>query len=96
MQCGGGAVDVMAELVAARLYYPADAPLMAYGWRDGRCLVWNKYEVVLLQVVAVAGLRLEEYALQSSRIGGASHLSAAGVPAEVLQNKGRWRSDANK
>lgn len=42
VQCGGGAVDLVAELVAARLYHPADAPLMAYGWRNGR-LVRNKH-----------------------------------------------------
>ena len=48
------------------------------------------------KVIALAGVRAEEYALHSLRIGGATHLSAGGATPEVLQREGRWTSDAYK
>ena len=50
----------------------------------------------LRQVVALAGLPPAEFALHSLRIGGATHLSAAGVSPEVLQKEGRRKSGAFK
>ena len=47
-------------------------------------------------MVALAGVRADEYALHSLRIGGATHLSAGGASPEVLQREGRWASDAYK
>ena len=46
----------------------------------------------LRQVVSVAGVQPEEYALHSLRIGGATHLSAGGAAPEVLKRDGRWAS----
>ena len=43
----------------------------------------------LRQVVSVAGVQPEEYALHSLRIGGATHLSAGGVAPDVLKREGR-------
>ena len=50
----------------------------------------------LRQVVLVAGVQPEEYAMHSLRIGGATHLSAGGVAPEVLKREGRWASGAYK
>ena len=96
---GGGAVALMTELMSGSDSYPPDAPMMTYGVRDsGSLLVWNRYDAVaaLRQVVGLAGLPPAEFALHSLRIGGATHLSAAGVSPEVLQKEGRWKSDAFK
>ena len=45
---------------------------------------------------SLAGVRADEYALHSLRIGGATHLSAGGASPETLQREGRWASDAYK
>ena len=45
---------------------------------------------VLRKVVALAGVRSEEYALHSLNIGGATQLSARGATPAVLQREGRW------
>ena len=50
----------------------------------------------LREVVALAGVRTEKYALHSLRIGGATHVSAEGAAPEVLQREGRWASNAYK
>ena len=47
-------------------------------------------------VVALAGVRAEEYALHSLRIGGATHPSAGGATSESSQREGRRVSDAYK
>ena len=60
--------------------------------------MWTQQQATtaLRAVVALAGVRAEEYALHSLRIGGATHLSAGGATPEVLQREGRWASDAYK
>ena len=60
--------------------------------------MWTKQQatVALREVVALAGVRADEYALHSLRIGGATHLSAGGASPETLQREGRWASDAYK
>ena len=50
----------------------------------------------LRAVVALAGVRADEYALHSLRIRGATHWSSGGALREVLQREGRWASDAYK
>ena len=52
--------------------------------------------LALREVVAKAGMQPDEYALHSLRIGGATYLSAGGVPSKVLKREGRWSSDAYK
>ena len=52
--------------------------------------------VALREVVALAGVRADEYALHSLRIGGETHLSAGGASPETLQREGRRASDAYK
>ena len=60
--------------------------------------MWTQQQATtsLRAVVALAGVRADEYALHSLRIGGATHLSAGGASPEVLQREGRWASDAYK
>ena len=71
---------------------------MAYGSGGGRWSMWTKQQgtAALREVVALAGVRADEYALHSLRIGGATHLSAGAASPEMLQREGRWASDAYK
>ena len=95
---GGGAVDLMIKLMSCYLFLPLSAPLVAFGTGHGRWTRWTKQQatVALRAVVALAGVRAEDYALHSLRIGGATHLSAGEATSEVLQREGRWASDAYK
>ena len=47
-------------------------------------------------MVALAGVRADEYALHSRRIVGVTHLSAGGASPKTLQGEGRWAYDAHK
>ena len=48
------------------------------------------------QVVSVAEVQPEEYALHSLRIGGSTHLSAGNATPEMLKSEGIWASGAYK
>ena len=89
---GGGAVDLMIELMSCYLFLPSLAPLVACVVDNGIWSMWTQHQatVALRKVVALAGVRPEEYALQSLRIGGATHLTAGGATPAVLQREGRW------
>lgn len=54
--------------------------------------MWIKDQATraLWQVLSLAGLLPEEYALRSLKIGGATHLAAAGASPDVLRREGRW------
>ena len=95
---GGGAVDLMIELMSCYLFLPSSTPLVAFGVGNGRSSMWTQHQATtaLRKVVALAGVRAEEYALHSLRVGGATHLPAGGATLEVLQREGRWASDALK
>jgi len=43
-----------------------------------------------------AGLKSENYALHSPRIGGASDAFQNGIPAHIIDAQGRWKSSATK
>ena len=98
MGAGGGAVDLMLGLMSWYLFLSSSAPLVAYGSGGGRWSMRTKQQatVTLREVVALAGVRADEYALHSLRIGDATHLSAGGASQETLQREGRWASDAYK
>ena len=97
VDAGGGAVDLMVELLSCYLFLPPSAPLVAFGIDHGRWSLWTQQQTTALRsVVALAGGRAEDYAVHSLRIGGATHLSAGGASSEVLQREGRWASDAYK
>ena len=59
--------------------------------------MWTKQQttVALREVVALAGMRVDVYALYSLRMGGATLLPAGGA-SQTLQREGRWASDAYK
>ena len=98
LHLGGGAVDLMVELMSSQLLLPPSAPLASYSTSGGGWDVWTQSQATtaLRKVVAVAGMKPQEFALHSLRIGGATQLSASGVAENVLQREGRWRSDAYK
>ena len=56
---GGGAVDLMPELMSCYFFLPSSAPLVAYGSGGGRWSMWTKQQmtVALRGVVALAGGR---------------------------------------
>lgn len=89
---GGGAVDVVVELVPLFPSLPSHATLAAFSLGNGTWSVWSKPKATdaLRQVVALAGLPPDEFALHSLRIGGATYLAAGGASPEVLRNEGRW------
>ena len=93
---GGGAVDLVLELMSCYLFLPSSAPLVADGSGGGTIFMWTKQQatVALRGVVALVGVQADEDALHSLRIGGATHLSTGGSSPETLQREGRWASDA--
>ena len=80
----------MVELMSCYLFFLSSAPLVAYGSGGGRWSMWTKQQatVALRSVVELAGVRVDEYALHSLMIGGATHLSAGGASPETLQREG--------
>lgn len=62
----------MVELLSLHTFLPSCAPLVAFGVGHGRWAMWTKHQATtaLRQVVALAGLQPDEYALHSLRIGG--------------------------
>ena len=90
-------MDVMVELLSLYTFLPSHAPLVAFGVGQGQWAMWTKCQatVALRQVVALAGLQPEEYALHSLRIGGATFLAAEGASPEVLRREGRWSGESS-
>ena len=93
---GGGAVDLMLELISCYLFLPSSTPLVAYRSGGGRWSMWTKQQatVALRKVIALEGVQADEYALHSLRIGGATHLSAGGASPEALQRRPTGRMPA--
>ena len=60
---GGGAVDLMLELVSCYSFLPSSAPLVAYGSGGGSCSMWTKQQasVALREVVALAAVRADKF-----------------------------------
>ena len=96
VESGGGAVDVMVELLSAFPFLPSHAPLVAVGAGGNSWWMWTKNKAcdALRQMVALAGLPPQEYALHSLRIGGATDLAAGGASPEVLRKEGRWAGES--
>ena len=83
---GGDAVDIMIELTSFYLLLPAWAPLVVNGSGSGRWSMWTKQQatVSLRELVALTGVRVDEYALHPSRNGSTPHSSpGGGLPRDV-------------
>ena len=61
---GGGAFDLMIELMSCCLFLPSSAPLVAFGTGNGMWSMWTQQQATtsLRAVVAWAGVRANEYA----------------------------------
>jgi len=95
VELGGGAVDVLVELLSVNQFLPPHAPLVAFGVGDDRWSLWSKHQATeaLRRIVALVGLQPDEYALHSLRIGGATFLAAAGATPDLLRQEGRWAGE---
>ena len=97
VEAGGGAVDLMVELLSFYTFLPSCAPLVAFGVGHGRWAIWTKQQATttLCQVIALAGLQPEEYALHSLQIGGATYLAMGGASPDVFRPEGRWAGESS-
>lgn len=97
-RAGGGAVDLMLELLSCHATLPADEPLSSY--RSGSEVMVVTYSQALnafRELVAFAGRNPMDFGSHSLRIGGASTLAVGGdISERVFQNEGRWTSDSYK
>ena len=95
VEAGGGAVDVMIELLSLFPSLPSHAPLVSFCSESSAWSVWSKKQATdaLRQIVALAGMPPEEFALHSLRIGGATFLAAGGASPELLRSEGRWAGE---
>ena len=92
-----GRTDTPLCPVAALLPYlalrgPGEGPLFRF--RDGRALTRPRLVTAIREALAKAGLRPDEYAGHSFRIGAATTAAACGVPVDLIKTLGRWKSQA--
>ena len=92
-----GRTDSMLCPVAALLSYlvlrgRGEGPLFKF--KDGRALSRPRLVSELRKALAEAGLKPENYAGHSFRIGAATTAAACGIPVEVIKTLGRWKSQA--
>lgn len=59
-------------------------------------VLYDRFHIVLREFVSVLGLDPRNYSSHSFRRGGASFAFSVGVPGELIQRHGDWRSDAYK
>ena len=83
--------------VAALLSYlvlrgKGEGPLFQF--KDGRALTRPLLVSELRKALAEAGLKPENYAGHSFRIGAATTAAVCGIPVEIIKMLGRWKSQA--
>ncbi|CAB1109183.1 unnamed protein product [Ectocarpus sp. CCAP 1310/34] len=92
---GVGGFEVLLELMCCFPQLDAMAPITAYPsgqvWKVWTCAQSSS---ALRDLVAGQGLKPEEYAPHSGRIGGATRLGAMGLSSWAIQQQGRWKSSA--
>ena len=69
-----------------------DGPLFQF--KDGRALTCPRLVSELRKALAETGMKPENYAGHSFRIGAATTAAACGIPVEVIKTLGRWKSQA--
>ena len=92
-----GRTDTQLCPVAAMLAYmalrgPGDGPLFRF--QDRRPLTRQRLVTAIRAALAKAGLKPEDYAGHSFRIGAATTAAACGVPIATIKTLGRWKSEA--
>ena len=92
-----GKTDMPLCPVAAMLAYmamrgPGDGPLFRF--RSGEALTRQRLVMALRKVLARAGLKPEEYAGHSFRIGAATTAAVCGISVDTIKTLGRWKSQA--
>ena len=61
-----------------------------------KCIWYNQYQAKLKSLIKKIGLNPDNYSSHSFRRGGCSYSFKSGVPADLIQLHGDWRSDAYK
>lgn len=59
-------------------------------------VMYHRFQTMLRELISVLGLDPRAYSSHSFRRGGASFAFSVGVPGELIQRHGDWRSDAYK
>ena len=83
--------------VSAILSYMAIRPCTTnklFVFQDGSLLTRHRLVLHLREAIAAIGLDPGAFAGHSFRIGAASTAAAAGVPESLIQQAGRWKSEA--
>ena len=91
---GGRAIDFMVDLLSCNMLLPPSAPLVRFGCGSDEWGMWTQAPATMgmRQVMSVAGVQPEVYALHSLRIRDVTRMSAGGAAPEVLKRDGRWAS----
>ena len=85
------------NLLALHPHAPLQSPLFCCPVPDGTAILTQAQFVARLRgTLATLGFPPERYSGHSFRRGGATWAFAAGVPGELIQIMGDWRSDAYK
>ena len=92
-----GRTNFMVCPVAALLSYlvlrgKGEGPLFQF--KDGRALTRPLLVSELRKALAEAGLKPENYAGHSFRIGAATTAAACGIPVKIIKTLGHWKSQA--
>ena len=61
-----------------------------------KCIWYSQYQAKLKSLIKKIGLNPDNYSSHSFRRGGCSYSFKSGVPADLIQYHGDWRSDAYK
>ena len=60
------------------------------------CISYSQFQAKLKQTISKIGLNPDDFSTHSFRRGGTSYSFKAGVPADLIQLHGDWKSDAYK
>lgn len=83
---------VAAVLAFMAMRGPGEGPLFRF--QDNRPLTRQRLVAAICAALAEAGLKPENYAGHSFRIGAATTAAACGLPIATIKSLGRWRSEA--
>ena len=72
----------------------SDEPL--FSLPSKKCIFYREFQLKIKELIDKTGLNPDNYSSHSFRRGGISVAFKAGVPADLIQLHGDWRTDANK